>query len=175
MAPSEKPTTPEMSTTEQATRSEMRAPEIRRLKMSRPRLSVPSTCGPANHCGATSDSLSDCRFGSNGVTSGPIRPTTIRPSRIRPPAISLKRHHWRSAARLRARARSATADGASAGGALVADARVDDCIHCVDAEVNQHEDDRVQQYEAGDERVVARADPGDEQIAHTRPGEDGLD
>src|ERR671922_605772 len=162
IAPSAMPTKPEMKTTANATSNDTREPWITRLKISRPKLSVPSACAEPMPSGAFNIAVSSCLLGSVGASPGPRRPTIIKINTMAPPVNAFTEK--RGSLLARATCRSS-----------VADSRVNDCIERINNQIDQDKRAGIGHHDAGDERIIAGVEPGDEQAAAARPREDGFD
>src|SRR3989304_2030310 len=99
--------------------------------------------------------VSCCLLGSWGARSGPRMPTRTKIATIAPPVNALTC--------------SADTSRASRPALLsVADSRVNDCIETIDNQIDGDERHGVGHHDAGDQRIVARVERGNEQAASTR-------
>src|SRR3972149_10339204 len=102
--------------------------------------------------------VSCCLLGSWGARSGPRMPTRTKIATIAPPVNAFTCSRGvRRASKLALLS--------------VADSRVNDCIETVNDQIDGNERHGVGHHDAGDQRIVARVERGNEQAAAARPGE----
>src|SRR5712691_874898 len=136
--------------------------------MSRPTASVPSMFDPNSQSGGRNARERFWAVRSEGAIKGADSPTAIRISTITPPAMIFGVNRGRMAARsrrLRPERGSAATSASRAALFSKPDPRIDQGIQKVDGEIDDDERDRVGEHGAGDQRIIARLDRGDQQRA----------